>query len=79
MGIGVNTGPVTLGTIGGQNRIRCSVIGDSVNLAARIEQLTRNYAVSMLISEHTCSHCERRTGRACARWTASKSLVSQKW
>jgi predicted ATPase/class 3 adenylate cyclase len=53
MGIGVNTGPVVLGTVGGPNRIQCSVVGDTVNLASRIEQLTKVYSGRFLISENT--------------------------
>ena len=53
MGIGVNTGSVVLGTVGGPNRIQCSVVGDTVNLASRIEQLTKLYGGRFLISEHT--------------------------
>lgn len=51
IGIGVNTGPLTLGTIGGPNRIKCGVIGDSVNLAARIETATKQYGVPLLIGQ----------------------------
>src|SRR5207244_63936 len=53
MGVGVNQGPLTLGTIGGPEHIKCGVIGDAVNLAARVESLTRLYQVDMLISHHT--------------------------
>jgi hypothetical protein len=53
MGVGVNTGTLTLGTIGGPMHIKCSVIGDSVNLAARIESLTKTYGAAQLISHHT--------------------------
>jgi signal transduction histidine kinase/class 3 adenylate cyclase len=53
IGIGVNTGPLMLGTIGGATRINCGVIGDAVNLAARIEGMTKLYGASLLISEHT--------------------------
>ena len=53
LGIGINTGVVTLGTNGGSKRLKCSVFGDSVNLAARIEHLTRRYETPLLLSEHT--------------------------
>jgi two-component system sensor histidine kinase ChiS len=53
IGIGINTGRLMLGTVGGQNRMDGTVISDTVNVAARIERLTRVYGVNLLISHHT--------------------------
>ena len=53
IGMGINTGPLVLGTMGANERMQCSVLGDTVNLASRIEQLTRTYDAQCLIGEHT--------------------------
>jgi predicted ATPase/class 3 adenylate cyclase/GAF domain-containing protein/tRNA A-37 threonylcarbamoyl transferase component Bud32 len=58
IGIGINTGSLMLGTVGGQNRMDTTVISDTVNLASRVEGLTKNYRVSLLISHHTFSQLE---------------------
>jgi class 3 adenylate cyclase len=53
IGIGLNTGSLMLGTIGESHRMDGTVISDAVNLAARIESLTKTYGVGILISQNT--------------------------
>ena len=53
IGIGINTGKVIAGTIGGGSKLEFTLIGDTVNVAARVEQLTKTTGDAILLTGHT--------------------------
>jgi len=62
IGIGLNTGDAVVGNMGSDQRFDYSVLGDSVNLAARLEAQTKEYGVFFMFTEHTLKQIERVEG-----------------
>ncbi|MDF3024412.1 MAG: Adenylate cyclase, partial [Alphaproteobacteria bacterium] len=52
-GIGINSGRASVGNMGSKQRFAYSALGDTVNLASRMEGQTKNYGISVMISDET--------------------------
>ena len=57
MGIGINSGPAVVGTVGYAERLEYTLVGDAVNVASRLQELTKVYGRPLIVGELTQAAC----------------------
>jgi len=60
MGAGINTGEVVVGNIGSANYMTYTVVGDTVNVASRLQDLNKEFSTPIIISEYTNARLNNR-------------------